>query len=307
MEIKLDQLVTPFNLGYTLECGQAFRWKRLGGWWYGVVRGKVIKIRQVSDRLQVQSFTERVNAESIQNYFRLNDNLPFILSEVNKDKHIRKAIQNFYGLRITRQEPWECLISYICATHKNIPAIKEMIHNLCRQFGRKITFDGHSFYTFPKPSDLAETNIEDIRQCKLGFRTKRVLETSKIINSGELDLEALRQVNYEEAKLELLRLPGVGHKVADCVLLFSLDSLQAFPVDVWMKKIILEFYPKFFSQSFIENVSEKGSITEHEYNKLSNFGKKYFGPYAGYAQEYLFHWRRFKASGMKMREFAKKK
>lgn len=292
METKLDQSVTPFNLRHTLECGQAFRWKRLGGWWYGVVRGKVIKIRQVGDRLQFQSFPERVNADLIQNYFRLDDNLPFILSEINKDEHIRKAIQYLYGLRITRQEPWECLISYICATHKNIPAIKEMIRNLCRQFGRKITFDGYSFYTFPKPSDLAEANLEDMRKCKLGFRTKRVLETSKIISSGELDLEALRQVDHKKAKLELLRLPGVGHKVADCVLLFSLDRLQAFPVDVWMKKIILEFYPKFFSQSFIENVSEKGSITDHEYKKLSNFGKKYFGPYAGYAQEHLFHWKR---------------
>jgi len=292
MEIKLDQWVTPFNLRHTLECGQIFRWKRLGDWWYGVVKGKVIKIRQVGDKLQFQSFPERVNAEFIQNYFRLDDNLLLILSEINKDEHIRRAIQRFYGLRIIRQDPWECLISYICATYKNIPAIKEMIHNLCRQFGRKIAFDGYSFYTFPKPSDLAEASLEDIRKCKLGFRAKRVLEALKIVNSGELVLEALRQVDYEKAKFELLRLPGVGHKVADCILLFSMDKLQAFPVDVWIKKIILEFYPNFFNQSFIETASKKGSITPHVYEKLSSFGRKYFGAYAGYAQEYLFHWRR---------------
>ena len=181
MEIKLDQLITPFYLGPTLDCGQVFRWERLNGWWYGVIRGKVIKIRHVGDELQFQSSSERVDMSFIQDYFRLDDNLPLILSKINQDEHIRRAIQHLHGLRITRQEPWECLISYICATYRNIPAIKGMIHNLCRQFGRKIAFDGYSFYTFPKPSDLAEASIEDIRKCKLGFRAKRVLETSKIM------------------------------------------------------------------------------------------------------------------------------
>ena len=292
MEIKLDQLITPFDLMHTLECGQVFRWERLNGWWYCIVREKVIKIRHVGDELQFQSSHEKIDIDFIQNYFRLDDNLPSILSEISKDDHIRRAISRLYGLRITRQEPWECLISYICATYKNIPAIKGMINNLCRQFGRKITFDGYSFYTFPKPSDLAEASIEDIRKCKLGFRAKRVLAASKIINNGKLDFEALRRVEYEKAKLELLELPGVGHKVADCVLLFSLDKLQAFPVDVWMKKSILEFYPQFFDQLFVENTSKKSSISHREYMRFSNFGKKYFGSYAGYAQEYLFHWKR---------------
>ena len=296
MEIKLDQSVTPFNLRHTLECGQAFRWEIFGGWWYGVVKEKVVKIRQVGDKLQFQSFPERVNADFIQSYFRLNDNLPRILSEINKDEHIRKAIQHFCGLRITRQEPWECLISYICATNKNIPAIKQMIHNVCKRFGRKIAFNGYSFYTFPKPNDLAEARLEDLRGCKLGFRARRVSETSRIINDGELDFESLGQMDYEKAKLKLLRLPGVGHKVADCVLLFSLDKIEALPVDVWVKKIILEFYPRFFTQSFIENVSKRGSLIDHDYEKFSDFGKKYFGAYAGYAQEYLFHSKRIEST-----------
>ena len=306
MEIELDQLIAPFNLRHTLECGQAFRWKTLGGWWYGVVKGKVIKIRQVGDILEFQSFPERVTKDFIKNYFRLDDNLPFILSEINKDEHIRKAIQHFYGLRITRQEPWECLISYICATHKSIPAIKQMIHNLCRQFGRKITFDGHGFYTFPEPSDLANASLEDVRKCKLGFRAERVLETSKIISNRKLDLAALRQLDYEKAKSELLRLPGVGHKVADCVLLFSLDRLQAFPVDVWVKKAVLELYQEFFNQSFIKNASQKSSISHHDYRMLSDFGKKYFGQYAGYAQEYLYHWKRLEQVIHKERVYEKR-
>ena len=307
MEIQLNQVLTPFNLRHTLECGQVFRWEELGGWLYGVVKGKVIKIRQVGDGLQYQSFPERVDADFIRNYFRLDDNLPLILSEISKDDHIQKAIHHFYGLRITRQEPWECLISYICATYKNIPAIKEMIRNLCRQFGRKITFDGYNFYTFPKPSDLAEASLEDMKKCRMGFRAKRVLETAQIIDNEELDLETLRQLGYEEAELELERLPGVGHKVADCVLLFSLDRLQAFPVDVWMKRIILEFYPEFFNRPFIEKAYKKSSITYYEYEKFSKFGKKYFGAYGGYAQEYLFHWRRLKQTVEKQENLQRKK
>jgi N-glycosylase/DNA lyase len=288
MEIQLDQSTTPFNLEHTLRCGQSFRWEKLGDWWYGVVEEKVIKIRQVEDRLLFQGFPERVNADFVKNYFRLDDDLPAILSRIDKDEHIRRAIRYFHGLRISRQEPWECLISYICATYKNIPAIKNMIFNLSKRFGRKITFDGYRFYTFPKPEDLAQAGLEEIRECNLGFRAERVLETSKIVDSGELNLEDLRKTDYEKAKRELLSLPGVGQKVADCVLLFSLDKLEAFPVDVWMKRVILGFYPSHFEDSFIERISGRGSITPSEYETISSFGRRYFGEYAGYAQEYLF-------------------
>jgi len=202
---------------------------------------------------------------------------------------MRKAIQRFYGLRISRQEPWECLISYICATYKNIPAIKNMILNLSKRFGRKISFNGHDFYTFPKPSDLAHASLEEIRKCKLGFRAERVLETSKILDRREFNLEDLRKMDYEKARRELLSLPGVGQKVADCVFLFSLERLEAFPVDVWMKRVVLEFYPSYFGQSFIEKASSKSSITLREYKTISSFGREYFGKYAGYAQEYLFN------------------
>jgi len=201
---------------------------------------------------------------------------------------MRRAIQRFRGLRISRQEPWECLISYICATYKNIPAIKNTILNLSKRFGRKITFNGHDFYTFPKPSDLAHASLEEIGSCKLGFRAERVLETSKILDHEDFNLEDLRKMNYEKARQELLSLPGVGQKVADCVLLFSLDKLEAFPVDIWMKRVVLEFYPSYFERSFIERVSGKSSITPGEYKTISSFGRRYFGEYAGYAQEYLF-------------------
>jgi len=288
MEIRLERTTVPFSLEHTLRCGQLFRWEKLGDWWYGIVEDKIVKIRQIAERLMFQTFPEKMNAEFIENYFRLDDDLTSILSQIDKDEHMRRAIQRFHGLRISRQEPWECLISYICATYKNIPAIKNMILNLSKRFGRKIIFNGHHFYTFPKPSNLAYASLKEIRSCGLGFRAERVLETSKILDRVEIDLEDVRKMDYERARQKLLSLPGVGQKVADCVLLFSLDKLEAFPVDIWMKRAVIEFYLSYFEHSFIERVTDKRSITPREYKTISSFGRKYFGKYAGYAQEYLF-------------------
>jgi N-glycosylase/DNA lyase len=289
MEIKLSTSKVPFSLEHTLDCGQLFRWKKLGDWWYGVVADRVIKIRQSNERLQFHVFPETPKQEFVENYLRLDDDLPSILSEISKDNYIRKAISLFCGLRLCRQEPWECLISYICATYKSIPAIKKMISNISRCFGKKLSFDGYSFYTFPKPTELAQVNPKHLRSCGLGFRAKRVSETAKLVNSGKLSLEALKRLDYLDAKRKLLNLPGVGHKVADCVLLFSLEKLEAFPVDVWMKRAATTFYESHFDASFVERVSNKGSITPKEYSTIGSFGREYFGSYAGYAQEYLFH------------------
>jgi N-glycosylase/DNA lyase len=292
MEIKLDLSVTPFNLEHTLQCGQLFRWQKTGDYWYGVVGEKVIKIRQSDDMLRFQVLPSKTNIEFLRHYFRLDDDLPHILSQIKKDQIIKKAIHSLYGLRITRQEPWECLISYICATYKSIPAIKKMIQNLSKMFGKEMKFDTYSFYTFPKPDDLAKASVKELKNCGLGYRANPALETAKIVKSGDFDLEALKKMDYEKAKHELSSLPGVGNKVADCILLFSLDKLEAFPVDVWIKRIVLEFYSKSFSLKFIEKISEKNSLTTSEYTKISEFGREYFGAYAGYAQEYLFHWKR---------------
>lgn len=292
MEIKLDLSVTPFSLERTLQCGQLFRWEKIGDYWYGVVGEKVIKIRLSGNRLQFQIFPDETDIESLRHYFRLDDNLPHILSQIKKDETIEKAIHSLYGLRIVRQEPWECLISYICATYKNISAIKKMVQNLSKKFGRKIESENHDFYTFPKPSELARASLNELKKCGLGFRATSVLETAKIIDSGDFSLEALRKIDYEKAKHELLSLPGVGNKVADCILLFSLDKLEAFPVDVWIKRIVSEYYSKSFRLEFMKKVSERNSLTASEYLKISEFGRKYFGAYAGYAQEYLYHWKR---------------
>jgi N-glycosylase/DNA lyase len=285
----LDSATAPFNLEHTLNCGQLFRWEKLGEWWYGVVADRVIKIMQIGDKLIFKGFPEEAKQEFIKKYLRLDDDLPSIYSKIIKDEHVKRAIKLFYGLRISRQEPWECLISYICATYKNIPAIKKMISNISQRFGKKISFDGYEFYTFPQPLDLTRTNPKDLRSCGLGFRAERVLETAKILERGDLSLEALISIDYRNAKRELLSLPGVGPKVADCVLLFSLEKLEAFPVDVWMKRAATKLYANHFDSTFVERVSCKGSITLKQYEAINAFGREYFGRYAGYAQEYLFH------------------
>ena len=292
MEIKLDISTGPFNLEHTLDCGQLFRWQKLGNWWYGIVEDRVVKIKQNTEKLVVQFFPEIKNHGFLENYLRLDDDLSCILNTICKDEYMRKAIDRFYGLRLCRQEPWECLISYICATYKSIPAIKKMINNISRCFGKQLTFDGYDFFTFPKPNELAQISAKDLRGCGLGFRAERVLDTAKLVDRGELVLEDLEHMDYPEAKRELLFLPGVGQKVADCVLLFSLEKLEAFPIDVWMKRATTTLYAHYFDSSFIKRLADKSSITRKEYETIGSFGREYFGDYAGYAQEYLFHFLR---------------
>ncbi|HDQ05240.1 MAG TPA: hypothetical protein ENN36_00765 [Candidatus Bathyarchaeota archaeon] len=292
MEIKLDSSTVPFSVEHTLCCGQLFRWQKLGDWWYGVVADRVVKIKQCGEQLIFQVFPETQNQSFVEKYLRLDDDLPSIMSEISKDEHIRKATDLFCGLRLSRQEPWECLVSYICATYKNIPAIKKMVNSISKCFGKKLTVDGIDFYTFPRPSDLAQACPKELRSCGLGFRAERVSETAKLVDNGELSFEALKNMSYFDAKRELLTLPGVGQKVADCVLLFSLEKAEAFPIDVWMKRAATTLYASHFDPSLIKRVASKSSLTPKEYDTIGSFGREYFGRYAGYAQEYLFHYLR---------------
>lgn len=287
MSIQLNKS-EPFDLDATLCCGQTFRWEKHGDWWYSVVKGKILKIRQTNNRLVF----ENVDSGFIKAYFRLDDDLLKIYSQISKDEHIRRAISAFRGLRILRQDPWECLISYICATYKSIAAIEHMLFNFSRRFGEKIHFDGLDFHMFPTPRKLARVHPDDLAKCGLGYRTRYVHETAKIINKNELKFERLKNATYKEAKAELVKLPGVGLKVADCVLLFSLEKLEAFPIDVWIKRAITEHYARYFQKELILRTTSKRSLTSMDYEKLNAFGREYFGEYAGYAQEYLYHYER---------------
>jgi N-glycosylase/DNA lyase len=284
--MKLDAV--PFNLDVTLCCGQVFRWDKKGDWWYGVVNDRVFKIRQINAELEFANADEKF----IRHYFSLDNDLQKIGDNIGKDEHIRKALREFQGLRIIRQDPWECLISYICATYKSIAAIKQMLLNLSRKFGEKTILDGSEFFTFPTAEKLASATESGLKDCGLGYRAKYVLATSKKICEDDFDLECLRKMPYVQAKKELMGFSGVGAKVADCVLLFSLGKSEAFPVDVWVKRVILKHYAKHFPEVFIMRLSSQGSLSNAEYERLNAFGRNYFGEYAGYAQEYLYHYER---------------
>ncbi|MEM3873653.1 MAG: DNA glycosylase [Candidatus Bathyarchaeia archaeon] len=278
----------PFNLDLTLCCGQAFRWEKFGEWWYGIIGDTPLKIRQVGNTLEF----ENTSPDLVKNYFGLGDDLPTILSQITKDNHIGEAVKTLKGLRILRQDPWECLISYICATYKNIPAIKRMLHKLSKRFGEKAVLDGFALYIFPTANKLVKASFQQLADCGLGYRAKYVYEAAKKVASGEFEIEGLKRESYEKAREKLLTLKGVGLKVADCVALFALEKLEAFPVDVWMKRVMIRHYADHFEKEFIEKISLKKSLARADYERLSLFGRKYFGAYAGYAQEYLFHFER---------------
>lgn len=255
------QLSQPLHIDHTLDSGQVFRWHKNGHVWEGIVNKELIRISQNG------SICCNCDEQFLYTYFRLDDNLDSILSSIDKDEHIHKAITAVYGLRVIRQDPWECLISFICSSFNNVPRIKLIVENLSREFGKKFQHG----YAFPTPKALARASLKQLRKCGLGYRDKYISETAQIVVSG-LDLQALKLLQYEEAKEILLELPGVGQKVADCVCLFSLDKLEAFPCDVNIQKCINHFY---------------GPCTN-----ISIFGQQYFGAYAGYANHYLFHYYR---------------
>ncbi len=284
--MKLDGV--PLNLDATLCCGQVFRWDKKGDWWYGVADGKAIKVRQVNTELEFAN----ADPKFVENYFGLDDDLEKIGANIGKDPHIKRALREFWGLRIIRQDPWECLISYICATYKNIPAIRHMLLKLSSKFGEKTTLDGLKLFTFPTPEKLAGTTEASLATCGLGYRAKYVQDTSKRIFENKFELEKLRQMPYTQAKKQICNFAGVGPKVADCVLLFSLGKTEAFPVDRWVERVILNHYAEKLPPELTQKLQQREGFTNSDYAKLNVFGREYFGKYAGYAQEYLYHYER---------------
>jgi N-glycosylase/DNA lyase len=282
------QLDVPFDLDFSLCCGQVFRWQKLGSWWYGVVGKNVFKVRQCGANLEFEGIGE----EFVQDYFGLNDNLKEISQCIDKDDYIRLALCKFKGLRIIRQLPWECLISFICATYKSIAAIELMLKKISAKYGEKQVFNDIDFYTFPTVERLANASENGLRECGLGYRAKYVQATAKKIRDDKVNLEDLKNLPYIEARKNLLEFSGVGLKVADCVLLFSLRKTEAFPADIWVKRVILKHYADHFPKEAVKKMQNHNSLTNGEYLKIGGFARDYFGAHAGYAQEYLFHYER---------------
>ena len=281
-------LDVKFDLDFSLCCGQVFRWRKINGWWYGVVGEKVVKISQCKNELKF----ENISADFVQHYFGLNDDLEEIKGCIGKDDYTQKALHRFNGLRLVRQVPWECLISFICATYKSIAAIELMLKKLSIKYGEKKVFDGLDFYTFPAIEKLVKASENELRECGLGFRAKYVQATTEKIYNEKINLDKLQSLSYLEARKVLLEFLGVGLKVADCVLLFSLEKMEAFPVDVWIKRVILTHFANYFPDLLVKKMQSHTSLTNGEYEKIGAFARNYFGAYAGYAQEYLYHYKR---------------
>jgi N-glycosylase/DNA lyase len=282
------RLDVPLDLDLSLCCGQVFRWKKEAGWWYGVVGDKVIKIRQIRDALEFEGADE----EFVRSYFGLDVDLAAISRCIAKDTHIKAALKRYKGLRLVRQEPWTCLVGFMCSTQKNIPAIELMLQKMSEKFGEEKIFDGRKFYLFPSVERLASASVLELRGCGLGFRANYVQATARKIREEHFNLNSLKIKSYLDARKALLEFCGVGLKVADCVLLFSLDKTEAFPVDVWVKRVILNHYADKLPMELVKKLQSRPTLTKGEYQKIGDWARGYFGEYAGYAQEYLYHYER---------------
>jgi N-glycosylase/DNA lyase len=252
------------NLDRTLGCGQVFRWRKEHGWWKGVLADRVVKLKQNGAGIEAVG---RIPESLLLSFFRADDDLDGIIREISKDDYMSDLVKRFEGLRLIRQDPWECAASYTLATYASIPRIEGMIENLCKKFGRELSDD---LYSFPRPEEILE-NEQRAMHCNLGFRCSRFVKFARRVHRADLDFEGLKHEKYEDCVTTLKRFEGVGDKVADCIALFSLDQLEAFPIDVRIKRAMENVY------------GARGS-----YKKVSEFGRTCFGRHAGYAQEYIY-------------------
>jgi N-glycosylase/DNA lyase len=273
--------IRDYDLTATLESGQAFRWNLVDGGWTGVIGNHWVRLQGDRFSIIAQAAEPVSDWGWLANYLQLNLDLGSVITTFPDDEPMRTAVLACRGLRLLRQDPWECLASFILSSTKQIVQIRQIISLLCERFGEPLpAAAGYpQTFAFPSPARLARLMESELRACKMGFRAPYLLETARIVAEGKLDLERLRALPVEIARDELIKLPGVGRKIADCVLLFAYGFQSAFPVDVWVIKALQKLYfPK-------RRASAK---------RLRHFSETHFGPNAGYAQQYLFHYMRTK-------------
>jgi N-glycosylase/DNA lyase len=269
---RVAVLAAPvFDLAATLECGQVFHWVREGAQFFGTIGTQPVRVEQRGAEL-------RVNAEAVAvaaRYFALDHPLAEIYATFPADVAMAAALDFARGLRIVRQPAWECVATFITSSQKAVPHIAQISHTLRRRFGERVEIDGRELFAYPTPAALARLDEADLRACALGYRAKNLLGAARLIAAGEVDLAAIATLDDAAAHAELCRLPGVGPKVANCALLFGFERLRAFPIDVWIERVLRTLY-----------FPRKRKVTTQ---RLRDFSASYFGSYGGYAQQYLFH------------------
>jgi len=262
-----------------MTCGQTFCWHRIEGTLYEDGRShfytfrddKPIIVEEKDGNILVQTELSR---EEVEKALGLDRDLNDIFSTFPEDERLDRAKKELWGLRIIQDEFFPCLISYLCSPQMRIPRIKEMHNKMAEKFGGTCVVDGIELKRFPTLEELSQASEEDLRELGIGYRAKYIVETIKIIQDTDFDPEEVREMTYEDAREEMKRLYGVGDKVADCVLLFSLGFYEAYPIDTWASQVLEENYPDIYSE---------------DYDELSRNVRQRFGEDAGYAQEYLFH------------------
>ena len=277
VRLEIDQ---AFDLAASLESGQAHRWRREDGWYSGVIRGNFVKMRQEGEVVEFRSepCSEASLLPLMQDYFRLDDDLAAIYTEITRDQRVASMVDRYPGLRVLRLEPWECFISFICSANSNIPRIHLVMERMATAYGNPIEMDGQIRHSFPGPVQLAQAGELELRRLGLGFRAPYVAKAAQRVSEGWLNLDALVDVPYPEAKQRLMECAGIGPKIADCIAVFSLDKLEAFPIDVWVRRALGEWY--FPGQKIPPD------------RVLLEWAQAHFGRYCGYSQQYLFHGRR---------------
>jgi len=272
--------VRDYDLAATLDSGQVFRWRKQGAAWDGVVGDICLRLTPTRAGIHAISAVPVADWTFLREFLQTEINFPAVLATFPDDAPMRQAVAACPGLRLLRQDPWECLASFILSSTKQIVQIRQIVARLCETFGSPLSgFAGQTEFAFPSPQQIAAATEAELRACKMGFRAPSLLAAARQIASGEFDLEKIREMNYSKARQELMKLRGVGGKIADCVLLFGYGFDTAFPVDVWIERALQELYfPR-------RRASEK---------RLRYFAATHFGPHAGYAQQYLFHYMRTK-------------
>lgn len=272
-----------FELNHIFDCGQCFRWNiEEDGSYTGVIKNGILNVKKEENEIIFKGNLDSDIREVVKNYFDLStdyEKLKKVLGEI--DINMKNSIEYGYGIRILNQDLWECIISFIISANNNIPRIKGIIERLSKECGKKVTFNEKDYYLFPTPEALSKLSVQDLRDLGLGFRDKRVYTTTKMIIEKQVDLDKIENMdNSEDIRNELLKLDGVGPKVADCIMLFSLKRFDVFPIDVWVRRVMNDLY--------IHNEDET-KVDKKHINKVSN---EMFGDIRGIAQQYLFYWRR---------------
>jgi N-glycosylase/DNA lyase len=277
--LQHEIVVRDYDLAATLTSGQAFRWRASDDGWEGIVSQRWVRLRSTPDGVIAHTAAPVADWSWLTEYLQTHVDLAAVLRTFPDDEPMRAAGHACHGLRLLRQDPWECLASFILSSTKQIVQIQQIVSLLCERFGESLAVPtGHApVFSFPTAARLAACAERDLRDCKMGFRAPNLLRTAILVAEGRMDLAALRHCSVEEARSALVELPGVGNKIANCVLLFAYGFQQAFPVDVWVMKALRQLYfPK-------RRVSPR---------RLERFIATHFGPNAGYAQQYLFHYMR---------------